>query len=295
MGYSSRYHAASLAAVLVALAIGILLGAALGSDVITGTAKDLEQDLGEDLDRLRAENADLEVALEGERSFGRQIYPSVVAGRLQGRDVALIALGDVDTAGITADVEAALEPAGATLGEVAEVAEPPDADALIDALRPGERRALPRGDALGLAARKAGEGLLSGEDLGDAREALFSGFSGEPTGIDAAILVRAGTDEMEPREQADTEILEQGLLEGIGETGKRVVGAERTDDDPSQIGFFTDRGFASVDNLDTAAGKVALVLALDGAEGAFGTKDTAQSLLPDLVTTPPSGEQSPSP
>lgn len=293
MGYSSRYHAASLAAVFVALAIGILIGAALGSDVITGTAKNLEQDLGEDLDRLRAETADLETALEEERSFGRQIYPSVVTGRLQGRDVALIALGDVDTAGITAEVEEALAPAGASLGEVAEVAEPPDTEALIAALRPGERRALPRGEALGLAARKAGEGLLSGEDLGTARDALFSGFSGEPVGIDAAIIVRAGTDELEPRAQADTEILEQGLLEGIGQTGKRVVGVERTDDEPSQIEFFTDRDLASVDNLDSVAGKVALVLALDGADGAFGTKETAQSLLPDLVTSEPAGAQAP--
>jgi hypothetical protein len=284
MGYSSRYHAASLAAVLVALAVGILIGAALGSDVITGTAENLEEDLGEDLDRLRAENADLEADLEVERSFERQIYPTVVAGRLEGREVALVALGEVDTAAVTGAVEEALGPAGATLGQVAEVAEPPDAAALIEALRPSARRALPRGEALELAARKAGEGLLSGEDLGDAREALFSGFSGEPAGIDAAIIVRAGTDGLEPRDEADTERLEDGLLEGMARTGKRVVGAERTDDDPSQIEFFTDRGLASVDNLDTVAGQVALVLALDGAQGAFGTKETAEGLLPDLVT-----------
>jgi hypothetical protein len=284
MGYSSRYHAASLAAVLVALAVGILIGAALGSDVITGTAENLEEDLGEDLDRLRAENADLEADLEVERSFERQIYPTVVAGRLEGREVALVALGEVDTAAVTGAVEEALGPAGATLGQVAEVAEPPDAAALIEALRPSARRALPRGEALELAARKAGEGLLSGEDLGDAREALFSGFSGEPAGIDAAIIVRAGTDGLEPRDEADTERLEAGLLDGMARTGKRVVGAERTDDDPSQIEFFTDRGLASVDNLDTVAGQVALVLALDGAQGAFGTKETAEGLLPDLVT-----------
>ena len=294
MGYSSRYHAASLAAVLVALAVGILIGAALGSDVITGTAENLEEDLGEDLDRLRAENADLEADLEVERSFERQIYPTVVARRLEGREVALVALGEVDTAAVTEAVEEALGPAGATLGQVAEVAEPPDSAALIETLRPSARRGLSRGEALELAARKAGEGLLSGEDLGDAREALFSGFSGEPAGIDAAIIVRAGTDGLEPRDQADTELLENGLLEGMARTGKRVVGAEQTEDDPSQIEFFTDRGLASVDNVDTVAGQVALVLALDGAQGAFGTKETAESLLPDLVTAEtPTAAQAP--
>lgn len=283
MGYSSRYHAASLAAVFVALAVGILIGAALGSDVITGTAENLEQDLGEDLDRLRAENADLQEGLEAEREFERQIYPTVVAGRLAGREVALIGLGEIDTAGLTAEVEEALEPAGATLGEVAEIREPPDTGALIEALRPAERRTVPRGEALRLVARQAGEDLLGGEDLGDARQALFSSFSGEPAGIDAAIIVRAGVDDLSPREAADSELLEESLLDGMADSGRRVVGAERSDDDPSQIEFFATRGLSSVDNLETVAGKVALVLALDGADGSFGRKDSADSLLPGLL------------
>ncbi len=34
MGYSARYHAASLAAVFLALAIGILIGVGLGDNVV---------------------------------------------------------------------------------------------------------------------------------------------------------------------------------------------------------------------------------------------------------------------
>lgn len=291
MGYSSRYHAASLAAVFVALAVGILIGAALGSDVITGTAEDLEQGLGEDLDRLRAENADLREDIEAERDFAGQIYPAVVAGRLGGREVALVALGEVDTTGLTAELEATLGPAGASLEEVAEVREPPDSDALVDTLEPEERRGLSRDEALVLVARMAGRRLLGGRDLGDARQSLFSSFSGEPAGIDAAVLVRPATEELDPREQAETELLEEGLLGGMEASGRRVVGAETSDADPSQIEFFTERGISSVDNLDTVAGKVALVLALAGAEGSFGTKETAESLLPDLLA--PGAPQAP--
>lgn len=283
MGYSSRYHAASLAAVFVALAVGILIGAALGSDVITGTAENLEEDLGEDLDQLRADNAELEETLEDATSFERQIYPTVVNGRLQGLEVALVGLGEVDTAELTAQVEEALGPAGASLGEVAEVRRPPDTDALLEALRPAERRTLPHGEALASVSRRAGGRLLAGRDLGAAREALFSTFSGDPTGIDAAIVVRASDEGLEPRELADVQILEDALLEGMGETGKRVVGAERTDDEPSQIEFFAERGLPSVDNLDTVAGRVALVLALDGADGSFGQKESAEGLLPDVL------------
>ena len=42
MGYSARYHAASLAAVFLALAIGILIGAQWGSDVLNSTREDLD-------------------------------------------------------------------------------------------------------------------------------------------------------------------------------------------------------------------------------------------------------------
>ena len=45
MGYSGRYHAASLAAVFLALAIGILIGVGLGHNVVSGTTKNLEQSL----------------------------------------------------------------------------------------------------------------------------------------------------------------------------------------------------------------------------------------------------------
>src|SRR5690606_21460736 len=95
MGYSSRYHAASLVAVFVALAVGIVIGAALGSDVVTGTAENLEADLGEDLDQLRSENAELQEALTAERELGEQLFPVLVGRRLEGQNVGLFALGNV--------------------------------------------------------------------------------------------------------------------------------------------------------------------------------------------------------
>ena len=62
-----------------------------------------------------------------------------------------------------------------------------------------------------------------------------------------------------------------------------VVGIERTATDPSQIGWYGDRGLPSVDNVDQVAGRAALVFALNGADGAFGVKSTADALLPDVV------------
>ena len=44
MGYSARYHVASLAAVFLALAVGILIGVGFGSDVLKGLTDDLENE-----------------------------------------------------------------------------------------------------------------------------------------------------------------------------------------------------------------------------------------------------------
>ena len=74
--------------------------------------------------------------------------------------------------------------------------------------------------------------------------------------------------------------MEQGLIEGLRTAGKPVVGVERSDTDPSQIRFFSGQGLTSVDDIDSAGGQIALVLALQGAHGSFGYKKTADSPLP---------------
>ena len=75
------------------------------------------------------------------------------------QDIALIGLGDIDTATLRDDVEAALEPAGAALTLVGSVREPPDAEALVEQLLPSverrreEEQLGARGRAGGAAAR----------------------------------------------------------------------------------------------------------------------------------------------
>ena len=46
-------------------------------------------------------------------------------------------------------------------------------------------------------------------------------------------------------------------------------------------------GIATVDNVEQAPGQVALVFALLGADGDFGVKEDADSLLPDLLPERP--------
>ena len=290
MGYSGRYHAASLVAVFVALAIGILIGVGLGSDVVSGTAEDLEQSLESDLDEARAEVDELQAELGEEGEFGRLAQPALVRDRLVAAEVGLIALGGLGD-DLTDDVREALQGTGATLTEVAVIREPPDAEALVDAAGtevPGRSR----GDAVEAAAHRAGRLLVEGgvrfEDL---RAALFSRYSGDPRGIDAVVVARGRPSELEGRDDENTDRLEDGLVAGLragllgGPAGASMVGVERSDTEESSVTFFGQRDVSTVDNVDEVAGRVALVYVLCGAEGNFGTKDSADGLLPDLLAT----------
>jgi hypothetical protein len=289
MGYSGRYHAASLAAVFLALAVGILIGVGFGSDIVSGTADDLEESLQGDLADARAQVDELEAELADEHELAGALTPAVVEDRLRGREIAIVALGALDDS-LTDGIRGALDPSGAKLQEIAVVREPPAADAPVAAGPP--RSGQSRSEQLARASRLAGRALVNGGPrFADLRAALFSRYSGEPGDIDSVVVVRDRPANLGDRDAADTDVLEEELIAGIQSAlpGSRltVVGAETTETDPSSVGFFSDRDVASVDNVDQLAGKVALVYALGGAEGEFGVKDTADALLPDLLA--PSG------
>jgi len=286
MGYSARYHAASLAAVFLALAVGILIGVGLGSDVVSGTAEDLERSLGADLDQARSEIEALEAELAREREFGAAVYPAVVERSLRNRRIALIGLGGLSDE-LTDDVEAALGPAGARISAVAVVREPPQLDALAATLEGRPARAVSRGEDVALSryARRAARALVKGTpEFDELRGSLLARFSGSPGKVDGAVLVRERPTELEPGDEVTTAMIEDGLLAGIRSTDLPAAGVERSTDEVSSVGFFESRGLSTVDSVDLQAGRVALVFALrGGALGSFGIKDSADGLLPDLL------------
>jgi Copper transport outer membrane protein, MctB len=291
MGYSARYHAASLAAVFIALAVGILIGVGFGSDVVNGTADDLENSLQADVERYRDQAGELERELASEREFEQAIYPMVVSEHLHGQRVAVIGLGGL-APDLISDVESALAPTGAKVAEIAVVNLPPSLDQLASTLDGRKARALARGDtdAIDDFAEDAGRRLVFGGAQFDAlRGTLLGRYSGRPNGIDAVVVVRQRPEDLDPDAATATDHLEQGILAGLLDTARPVVGVEQTSTDPSTIAFFASGGSSSVDDVDRTAGQVALVYALAGASGHFGVKDSADSLLPDLLT--PSGEQ----
>jgi hypothetical protein len=286
MGYSARYHVASLAAIFLALGVGILIGTGLGKNVISATTKRLEQSLRGDLDSARSQAASLREELRSQQQFAAAVYPALTDSALRGARVAVIALGGLDSA-LRGDIERVLGPGnhtGARIREFAVVREPADLGALTAALRgsglPRPRKSSASLDALGR--RAAGAIVAGGPLFRRASGALLARRSGRPAGIDAVVVVRSAPAALGPRNAAATAGLEGGLLDGLKRTGLPVVGVERSDADPSSIGLYRTHDLATVDDLDESAGAVSAVYALRGAVGSFGSGPEATRLLPAL-------------
>jgi hypothetical protein len=292
LGYSARYHAASLAAVFLALAVGILIGAGLGENLVSDTEDNLRESLENDIEDARGEADGLQADLDRERAFSSTAFPALVGDTLEGRRIGVVAFGDL-AADVSGDIERALEPTGAELTEVVVVRRPPDPGALAAQLGP-KFSTLDEDEAqLEDLGRRLGRQLVagSGQQLDKLRNLLFGRSSGEGGRLDGVILVRPSTGEIDGDAKSQTDAIESGLIEGIADTGTTAVAVERSGVEESSIPFFGGFDVASVDSVDLTAGRVGLVFTLLGAEGNFGVKGTANSLLPELLEP----EQQPTP
>jgi hypothetical protein len=285
MGYSGRYHATSLIAVFLALAVGILIGAEFGGDALTSTRKNLEASLVNNLQDARSKSDELNGQLGRSNEFADRVYPVLTRERLQGKRIAIVALGGLPSEDTNA-VEDALGPTGAKLVGVGVVREPVDLDGLAGDLsktRFADIRDNP--DTLTALGVGVGRQLVRGGTLPEVvRGQLFSRASGSFGALDGVIVVRNQPQDLGPVQRTTAGTLESALLSGITATRTPATGVETSTAEPSSISFFQGNDLSSVDDVEMTAGQLALVFTMLGAEGSFGVKGSADRLLPDLLT-----------
>ena len=285
MGYSARYHASSLIAVFLALAVGILVGAEFGGDALTNTRRNLEASLVNNLQDARSRSDELSGQLGRSNEFADRVYPVLTRGRLQGKRIAIVALGDLPSED-TAAVEVALGPTGAKLVGVGVVREPVDLSGLSEDLaktRFADVRRNP--DTLTALGAGLGRQLVRGGTLPEVvRGHLFSRASGSFGALDGVVVVRSQPQDLGPVQRGNANAFESGLMGGVTGTKTPAVGIETSTAEPSSISFFQSNDLSSVDDVEMTAGQLALVFSLLGAEGSFGVKGSADRLLPDLLT-----------
>lgn len=279
-----RYHAMSLAAVFVALTVGLLLGATIGdTELLSNVRGNLEQSLKTDLNQASQRNKDLEQQRERQDDFVQVAYPQMVKSRLRGARVALIG-----SAGATRDVlkplSGAIEPAGADLTYAAELVRKPRYAALAAALDvpdvPAAGATAGQTERLG---RAVGRRLSRGHERLVMRRFVFSKLSGNIKRVRLFAFARSA-----PAERAgdDAELLDAfqvGIVAGLAQEARRVVGVETLSVDPSNVKWYNDLGLSTIDNIELYPGHYALVLLLAGAKGDYGYKKTADAVIPPVA------------
>ncbi|HEX2706652.1 MAG TPA: copper transporter, partial [Solirubrobacterales bacterium] len=217
--------------------------------------------------------------------FADRVYPVLTRDRLQGKRVAIVALGGLPSE-VSGAVEEALGPTGARLVGVGVVREPVDVNGLAGDLsqtRFFDLRTNP--EALTALGSGLGRQLVIGGTLPEVvRGHLFSRASGSFGALDGVIVVRNQPQDMGPAQRSTASQLESALLGGMAARRTPVVGVETSSTEPSSVSFFQSNALSSVDDVELTAGKLAMVFAMLGAEGSFGIKSSADRLLPDLLT-----------
>lgn len=287
-----RYHVYSLVAVFLALAIGIVIGTSFAQnsplqDTSRRTIARYEDDMRElksEIVNASEQAAQQDTLVKSCQDYCRAMMPTVVKGKLIGRNVAIIRTGDYDE--IEGPVKQALEYAGAHVSSVTIMS-----------------RKFKFDDAQGIAQALANSGIAVGDGV-EARDKLFA--------ILAQALVRASYSQLTPkleeggiaqfsgdyfranrlvilvggasREKGmSAEMVDSRLVDQLQKLGATVVGCEGTNAKASYVPAWRKKGIATIDNADTAMGQVALIFALNGENANFGLKDTADRLIPQSL------------
>jgi hypothetical protein len=273
-----RYHLASLAAVFGALIIGVLLGVGMRE----GPA------LNHQITELRAEY-DQSKALQNidarSDDFNAKTQGLIIHNRLSGRTVALIA-NPLPVADEQLDaIRATLEDAGATVSTTITLTP------ALQQLTPDRLLAIEKTLGSGDLSPQPDVGELMGRlghALGVADTPVFTAckdnklikFTGDPT-LPASAIVFIGGSADKKNYLND---LDLPFLRACGDLGVPLVATEPFDVGISTISDYQAVAPLTIDNIDHAAGRISLVLALSkNMSGHFGYKDSADATAPDMA------------
>ncbi|HEX7609314.1 MAG TPA: copper transporter [Solirubrobacteraceae bacterium] len=285
-----RYHALSLAAVLFALALGVLLGVAIGDSNLVSSAKSgVVHNLDSEVEAGRRRAAQLQERLAAEQAFTAGLYPLAVHELLTGRNEGLVFLG-ASSDQVNATVRTAVARAGGSVATVVAVRVPLDLAGIAREASGTHYTTLAAsaplierfGEVMGRELVGGGPDVKR-ELLSRVRASLLSAFDGQLTHLEGIVVMRAEPTGMTAAQTEESAAFESGLIAGVVASRATAVGVELTGASPSQVPWFKSRRISSVDNLQTLAGQTALAYALAGHHGAFGTKPTAESLLPSVA------------
>lgn len=279
--FDFRFHLISLTAIFLALGLGIVIGVA----IVDGEALEREQKylidrLEEDFRFLREQNsrtkkeiAEHQKKIELWQDFSRETLPFIIEGKLSGKRLAVIR---------TSDKELPIGLLENLLNAGAEVISQAD----IDFLFQNENKILRKQSKMfqnkdffqklslhaGLLAEQIYAGDFKSVEAVEG-QVLTEEFFDPP---DAVILI-GGTDY---QERFLVDQFDLPLIAHLRDYGMVVAGTEMSGTSYSYIPKYLKKADIIIDEVDTIPGQVALIWALTGFTGYYGTGSGATGLLP---------------
>jgi len=283
-----RYHIGSFVAIFLALLLGILIGIGLAPSPPEFEQKvaELRDDYRETREEKKEELAAAESALREADTLAKETAAAIIAGRLGGLRVAIILDHGSGRDPLPENLRALMQEAGATLVSTTtitrsfvslpvelkrEVAQrlslyPPPGVHFRSVIAESLAKALARGEP---------ELVHELEAMGLIKSSADSDFRSR---VEAVLLVGGPA----TPQDASPERIDLPMIEEFARLGIRVVGCEPRDAPISCVPLYKAKGITTVDNADTTAGRLAIVLALAGSDGHFGVKETADRFLPEI-------------
>jgi Copper transport outer membrane protein, MctB len=311
-----RYHLVSLIAVFLAVALGIVIGTTALNEPILADIENQVADLEQDKRSLEDQTQQLQTRLDTTDAFEEAIAPALVDGTLAGQTVLLISTNEDVAPEIVEQVTTLIGDAGGSVSGALslrpEYSDPSTASSLQSYATGG---GLPAGVEL-TATDDAGQliGSLLGQVLmtspgGTAPDAsavssVLSGLtaldvlsqdSDAVAPADYAVVLTAGAfsgDDAAERNETLVELV--SALDAAG-SGAVVAGDAGSAGENGLVGVIradptVSAAISTVDNVDTAAGRISTVLALgsegEGTSGKYGTGEDTQPVPPVPATTP---------
>jgi hypothetical protein len=276
-----KYHIISLVAVFLALGVGILIGSmALGNEFIGEQQEALINRLEGDFQQLRIQNgltrSELAAANETVQEYEelcRLMMSAVIRDKLQNYRVVVIQTND----GCSLEhIINPLETAGAEIGAVISVlGDFSLANVSTSLFHSGSGEVSEVLNMLGEAILLGDEnGLI--DDLSARKLVKITGSTGNF--IDAVIIAGGSQKEME----GQLKWLDLGLTDFFLKNSVDVIGVEPSSIVYSYMSHYQTKPIATIDNIDSIPGQIALVYSVLGEIGHYGVKRTAEKLMPEL-------------
>lgn len=277
-----RYHIASLIAVFLSLALGILLGTIFVDErILAERQNQLVEDIRKDVEKVRADNKQLSDEIKRSDEFEQAVLPLMIQNKLAGKQIAIVASVSEDQT-VRNALQDVLTKSGARVFFIKATSatfslERKEIEQRLSAFFPEE----------GLTKDQLQEKII--KQLALSLASTDPTFINELTGLK---LLEVNGEMILPVNQ----VIVFGGLENktllslfqndlaLGDQFKKlglpVVGVEVTEAKISSIPLFQKSDFPTVDNVETVSGQIALVMVLEGRQGNYGSKSTAQSILP---------------